>query len=121
MAEPTVIQKRAIDVTPHNHALWCSVEGLNKGELFANTIEWRGWSEDGDIVFGLDTHNGFARKPDDMMAVVEVAPSRPLGQLAAKASPGLRDSRRYPLPPLGLLPRLEHARRALEIVVVLAA
>lgn len=74
MAEPTVIQKRAIDVTPHNHALWCSVEGLNKGEPFANTIEYRGWTEEGDIVFGLDTHNGFTAKPDKMMAVVEVDP-----------------------------------------------
>ena len=42
---------------------------LGNGDIGLNV-----WAEDGDILFGLDTHNGFARKPDDMMAVVEVDP-----------------------------------------------
>ena len=72
MDDVKVIQKRAIDVTPHNHALWCSIEGEKP---FCNTIEWRDWDEDGrDIVFGLDTHNGFSAPPDKMIGVVEVKP-----------------------------------------------
>ena len=72
LSKPTIIQKRAIDVTPHNHALWCSVGGVAP---FANTIEYREWGEDGkEIFFGLDTHNGFSAEPDELMAVVEEQP-----------------------------------------------
>ena len=75
MAETTVIQKRAIDVTPHTHALWCSVKGLNKDKPFANTIEYRDWGEDGSYIsFWLDTHNGFSADPNEFMSVIEVDP-----------------------------------------------
>jgi hypothetical protein len=76
-----VVQKPAIEVTPGNHALWCSVEGLNKGEPFANAVEYRTWSEDGsEILFGLDTHNGFSAKPDQLMSVVELKPGEHYSQ-----------------------------------------
>jgi hypothetical protein len=72
MTEPTIVHKRAIDVTPYRHALWCTVGG---GEPFANTIVYRKWDEGGSaIVFMLDSHNFCAARPDELMGVVEIQP-----------------------------------------------
>lgn len=71
--EPTIVQKRAIDITPYNHGIWCSI---SDGEPFTNTIVHRRWSEDGaEIVFGLDSHNAFFAAPDELVDAVEVTPS----------------------------------------------
>ena len=72
MSEPIIVSKRAIDVTPYNHAIWCSVGG---GEPFCNSIVNRGWSEDGTkIVAMLDSHNFQFWHPDEMADVVETEP-----------------------------------------------
>lgn len=79
---PVVVQKKAIDVTPYNHALWCSV---GDSKPFANTIYWRSWSDDGTkILFGLDTHNGFSAAPDELVGVVEVRGPESAEYLAEK-------------------------------------
>jgi hypothetical protein len=70
--KPTQVQKRAIDVTPYVHAIWCSIEG---GEPFANVIEHRSWSEDGEqVIFMLGTHNFLFAKPDELIDVIEKGP-----------------------------------------------
>lgn len=70
MTMEKIVQKRALDVTPHNHALWCSVGG--DSEPFANAIDSRQWSQDGArIIFLLDTHNSFSAKPDELIDVIE--------------------------------------------------
>lgn len=67
--EPGQVRKRALDVTPYEHSIWCTVGG---GEPFANTIVLRRWSEDGkQVVFMLDTHNFLFADPDEEIDVVE--------------------------------------------------
>ena len=69
---PVIVQKRAIDVTPYNHAIWCSVGG---SEPFANQIVLRQWSENSrQIVVMLDSHNFAFWNPDELVDVVEVNP-----------------------------------------------
>ena len=71
MSEPVQVKKRAIDVTPYEHGIWCSVEG---GVPFVNTIVLRKWSEDGSqVVFMLDSHNFLFAKPDEEIEVVEAS------------------------------------------------
>lgn len=71
-SEPAIIQKRAIDVTPINHAIWCTVGG---SDPFNNHIVNRRWSEDGSkIWFMLDSHNFISALPDELMEVVECRP-----------------------------------------------
>ena len=68
--EPDLVLKRAIDVTPHYHGIWCTVGG---GEPFVNEIVSRKWSEDGnDIWFMLDTHNFARHQPHEQIRVVEL-------------------------------------------------
>lgn len=70
MEEPTLILKRAIDVTPHVHGIWCSVGG---SKPFVNPIVLRRWDEKEEkIVFMLDTHNFDSREPEEEMWVVEI-------------------------------------------------
>jgi hypothetical protein len=67
--EPAQVRKRAIDVTPYEHAIWCSI---GDGEPFANTIVLRKWSDDGtQVVFMLDSHNFLRARPDEEIDVVE--------------------------------------------------
>ena len=67
--EPVQVRKRAIDVTPYEHSIWCMFCG---GEPFANTIVHRTWSEDGtQVVFMLDSHNFLFAKPDEEIDIVE--------------------------------------------------
>lgn len=67
--EPTQIEKRAIDVTPYEHGVWCTVAG---NEPFVNEIVLRKWSDDGtQIIFMLDTHNFIFADPDENILVVE--------------------------------------------------
>lgn len=71
-AEPSQVRKRAIDVTPLTHAVWCSIED---GEPFANPIVLRRWSDDGKrIVFMLDSHNFLFAAPDEEIDVIETEP-----------------------------------------------
>ena len=99
MDEPKVIQKRAIEVTPHNHALWCSVDSLNGGKPFANTIEWRDWSEDGKTIdFGMDTHNGLRAAPNKLIPVVEEHPDVSSEILAAWLAEDARKMAKRPVP-----------------------
>ena len=73
MEEPTIVQKKAIDVTPYYHGIWCSVDG---SDPFVNDIMHRRWSDNGkEIVFGLDSHNFYFSEPEDMMDVVEIEPA----------------------------------------------
>jgi hypothetical protein len=73
MTEPKTVRIRATDVRPYRWALWCSVDG---GEPFANPIEGRRWSEDGQhIWFMLDTHNFYKAAPDDEIELIPVVPS----------------------------------------------
>lgn len=70
MSEPNIIQKKAIDVTPYCHGMWCS---FKDGEPFINTIVHRKWSEDGkSIWFGLDFHNFYNAEPEELVNVVEI-------------------------------------------------
>ena len=72
-ATPTIVKKRAIDVAPYHHSIWCSVGG---SELFANEIVSRKWTDDEKrIVFMLDSFNFVFAEPDEMMDVVESKPS----------------------------------------------
>jgi len=67
--EPVQVKKRAIDVTPYEHGIWCSVAG---GNPFVNTIVLRKWSDDGSqVIFMLDSHNFLFAKPDEEIEVVE--------------------------------------------------
>lgn len=70
MKEPVQVRKRAIDVTPYEHAIWCVVVD---GEPFANTIVLRRWSDDGTkIWFMLDSHNFLSAAPDEEIDVIEI-------------------------------------------------
>ena len=67
--EPKQVKKRAIDVTPYQHSIWCVV---GSGEPFANPIVLRKWSDKGDkIVFMLDSHNFLFAYPDEEIDVIE--------------------------------------------------
>lgn len=82
MSQPTFVRKRAIDVTPWRHAIWCTVGG---GKPFANTIESRSWCENGTrIWFLLGTHNFYSARPDETIEVIEVelAPYRDSSRVA---------------------------------------
>lgn len=70
VSEPTIVQKRAIDVTPHEHGIWCSI---GDGQPFVNTIVLRRWYDDGTkISFMLDSHNFASAEPEELMSVVEI-------------------------------------------------
>lgn len=96
MSEPEQVEVRAIDIHPYEAAIWCTIAD---SEPFANTIEHRGWSEDGErIWFMLGSHNFYDAKPDDMVSVVlctpAYAPPRPFSEqydnevfLAARPKP----------------------------------
>lgn len=72
MSELVLVRKRAIDVTPLVHAVWCQIEN---GEPFANPIVLRRWSEDGTrIVFMLDSHNFMFSDADGEIEVIETEP-----------------------------------------------
>ena len=69
--EPEQVEVRAIDIVPYEAAIWCSVAD---SKPFANTIEHRSWSEDGQhIWFMLGTHNFYKAEPDAMVKVVQLA------------------------------------------------
>jgi hypothetical protein len=69
MNEPTQVKKRALDVTPYEHSVWCTVAG---GKPFANTIVHRRWAGDGiRVVFMLDSHNFMFADPDEEIDVIE--------------------------------------------------
>ena len=68
--EPELVEVRALDIVVYEAAIWCSIED---GKPFANTIEHRGWSDDGEhIWFMLGTHNFYKAAPDDMVKVVQL-------------------------------------------------
>lgn len=68
---PEQVEIRAIDVVPCEAAIWCTVGDSNKP--FANPIEHRAWSDDGQhIWFMLGTHNFYKAAPDDMVKVVQL-------------------------------------------------
>lgn len=69
MEEPVQVKKKAIDVTPLEHGIWCSIMD---GKPFVNTIVLRKWTDDGKkIVFMLDSHNFISAEPDEEIEVVE--------------------------------------------------
>lgn len=71
---PNLVAKRAIDVTPHEHGIWCSSAG---GPPFVNEIALRKWTDDGTrISVMLDSHNFDSWEPDEMVKVVELGPPR---------------------------------------------
>jgi hypothetical protein len=73
MSEPIIVKKKAIDVVPYFHGIYCTVGG---GEPFVNHICHRRWADDGQrITFMLETHNFDFRHPDEEMEVVELVPS----------------------------------------------
>lgn len=73
MEEPPVVQKRALDVTPLTHGIWCTV-GEHPAP-FVNAIVSRKWSDDGKFIwFMLDSHNFHRAEPDEMIHVVETPP-----------------------------------------------
>ncbi len=66
--EPEQVDVRGIDVIPYEYAIWCTVGG---GEPFANVVERRSWSDDGQRIWlMLGTHNFYDCKPDEMVRVV---------------------------------------------------
>lgn len=68
--EPIIVKKRAIDVTPYEHGIWCSV---GDSKPFVNEVCIRRWSEDGSkIAFMLETHNFIFADPDKEMDVVVI-------------------------------------------------
>lgn len=73
MTEPVIVTKKAIDVVPELHGIWCSIEN---GEPFVNAIANRRWMDDGRISFMLESFNFYSARPDEDMAVVELPPSK---------------------------------------------
>lgn len=73
--EPKIVVKKAIDVTPQLHGIWCSIAD---GKPFVNPIALRSWSEskDDEIHFILESFNFYFAKQDDEMRVVELTPSQ---------------------------------------------
>jgi hypothetical protein len=72
-SDPQQIEIRAIDIVPYEHALWCSI---GDSKPFANTIEHRGWDDDGEhIWFMLGTHNFYKAAPDELVRVVDLYPA----------------------------------------------
>lgn len=70
MSKPTIIQKRAIDVTPNDHGIYCTVAN---SDPFVNPIVSRRWSDDGSkINIMLDSHNFYSWGPEEMVDVVEI-------------------------------------------------
>lgn len=68
--EPIQVEKKAIDITPYEHGIWCTIEGSKKP--FVNEIVVRKWSEDGtQIIFMLDSHNFIFADPEEQLLVVE--------------------------------------------------
>ena len=68
MSIPELTEVLAIDVVPYEHSIWCTV---GDSKPFANMIEMRSWSEDGEhIWFMLGTHNFYKAKPDETVKVV---------------------------------------------------
>jgi len=73
MKEPKIKQVRALEVVPHFHGIWCSIQD---GEPFVNEIAMRKWSDDGkQIWFMLESHNFVSAEPDELMRVVEIKPN----------------------------------------------
>jgi hypothetical protein len=71
---PATVKVKAIDVKPYRYAVWCTVEDWkgDKGKPFANVIEHRGWSKDGESIwFMLGSHNFMNAKPDEEMELIE--------------------------------------------------
>jgi hypothetical protein len=70
VSEPTIIKKRAIDVTPYNHGIYCTING---GEPFVNEIATRGWTRCGaQIQVMFESHNFAQWDPDALVDVVEI-------------------------------------------------
>jgi len=68
MESPVQVMKKALDVTPYEHGIWCSIAD---GQPFVNTIVLRKWSEDGaKVVFMLDSHNFLTAAPEEEIEVV---------------------------------------------------
>lgn len=68
--EPVIVKKRAIDVTPYEHGIWCSIMD---GKPFVNEICIRRWSEDGSkITFMLESHNFLFADPGEEIDVVVI-------------------------------------------------
>lgn len=82
-AEPVIVKKRAIDVTPLVHAIWCSVTGSKQ---FRNYIVNRRWADQNEdrISFMLDTCNFFSAHPDEEIEVVECPSMYGSGELTDK-------------------------------------
>ena len=75
MTEPVVVKKKARDVTPYHHSIWCTVMS---GEPFANEICSRKWSENGkQIVFMLESFNFLFADPDEEIEVIETTSGMP--------------------------------------------
>ena len=67
--EPEQVEVLGIDVTPYDYAIWCSV---GDGKPFANTIEHRSWSDDGQHIWlMLGTHNFYKCKADEPVRVLK--------------------------------------------------
>lgn len=65
---PEMKQVRALDVVPHEWAVWCTVE---KSQPFANKVVSVKWSEDGESLwFMLGSFNFLNAKPDEMLDLV---------------------------------------------------
>lgn len=80
MSEPIIVQKRAIDVTPYVHGIWCSVAG---SEPFVTEIAFRTWTDDGEqIRVMLETHNFMRWEPNELVDVVEIVPGCSVRQLS---------------------------------------
>lgn len=78
-SEPVIVKKRAVDVTPHLHGIYCTV---GDSKPFVNEIVLRRWSEDGKkIWFMLNTHNFDCARPEEEMDVVEIVPDPDLARL----------------------------------------
>jgi len=69
--EPIIVTKKAIDVLPRFHGIYCTIED---SKPFVNTIVARRWEDDGRISFMLDSFNFYFRRPDEDMNVVELTP-----------------------------------------------
>lgn len=68
LAEVFVVRIPARDIRP---IIWGYPCFTAEGKFIINQIAIRRWSEDGKkIWFGLDTHNTFSAKPDDLVSVV---------------------------------------------------
>jgi phosphopantothenate-cysteine ligase/phosphopantothenoylcysteine decarboxylase/phosphopantothenate--cysteine ligase len=73
--QPKIVSKKAIDINPYFHSVYCTLDGVEKP--FCNDIVARRWNDNGKITFMLETHNFLTDiDPEDEIRIVEEKPGQ---------------------------------------------